>query len=389
MEQTEENANSIDSGNNLSPEKDAKKRGPSKFSVKISNIPESFTVDEYKNILSEYFGAHKKHYLALNRKSKTCRGFGFVHVQSKEEADRCVGVFNEMKLPNGENALKAEFEQVKMRRPRRFNRTKSGGDGEQSGGEGGDAPRPRNRRRGRKPATPRDGIDGEIAENGNENAKPKSRRRQRPTVFSVQLKGLPKSMDEKKFEDLVKEFGPAKKRFISKEKTTGECKGFGFVHYRSKSVAEKAIEELNGKEIDESVLTVEWSKREKTNKTKIYISSLPESVQEGDIQELVKDLGPHERIYLAKDKTTGLGKGYGFVDFQNHEDAEKAIETLNGKKHGDAELKVDWAKMKERRRRRPFFKNRRSESGQDDTKKFKKPAEVDADLNKMVENITI
>jgi RNA recognition motif-containing protein len=387
MEKNEEIA--IDSGNNTSQEKDGSERksGPAKFSVKISNIPSSFTVEEYKNFLSEKFGACKKHYLALNRKTKTCRGFGFVHVKTKDDADRCVSVFNDMKLPNGEDApLKAEYEQVKMRR-RRFGRTKSGAGDEQSADEGGDTPKPRQRRRGRRPA-PKDANDGEIAENGNENAKPRMRRqRQRPAVFSVQFKGLPKTMDEKKFEELVKEFGPTKKRFISKEKTTGECKGFGFVHYRSKSVAEKAIEGLNGKVVEEAELAVEWSKREKSDKTKIYISNLPESAEENDVQELVKDLGTHERIYVAKDKTSGLGKGYAFVDFQNHEDAEKAIETLNGKKHGDAELKVDWAKLKLRRRRRPFYRSRKSESGQDDSKK--KSSEIEADLKKMVDNITI
>jgi RNA recognition motif-containing protein len=196
-------------------------------------------------------------------------------------------------------------------------------------------------------------------------------------------------MDEKKFEELVKEFGSTKKRFISKDRTTNECNGFGFVHYSSKSNAEKAIEVLNGKEIDGSVLTVEWSKRDNktSNKTKIYVSNIRDSVQENDVEELVKEFGPFDRIYLAKDKTTGLGKGYAFVDFKSHEDAAKAVEKLNGFMVGENQLKVDWARIKERRRRK-FIRSRRSESGKDDGKK-KADDQVDNDLKKMVENITI
>ena len=48
--------------------------------------------------------------------------------------------------------------------------------------------------------------------------------------------------------------------YLSKDKMTGQCKGFAFVHYYKKDDATKAIATLNGFGYDHLILNVEWAK---------------------------------------------------------------------------------------------------------------------------------
>jgi len=76
----------------------------------------------------------------------------------------------------------------------------------------------------------------------------------------------------------------------------------------------------------------------------IRVSNLSENAQETDLQELFKPFGHIQRIFLAKDKTTGQCKGFAFVNYYKKEDASKAIATLNGFGYDHLILSVEWAK---------------------------------------------
>ena len=76
----------------------------------------------------------------------------------------------------------------------------------------------------------------------------------------------------------------------------------------------------------------------------IRVTNLSEDTKEGDIQELFRTFGPIQRIYLAKDKQTGLSKGFAFVSFVYKKDAAKAIEKLSGYGYDHLILRVEWAK---------------------------------------------
>lgn len=62
----------------------------------------------------------------------------------------------------------------------------------------------------------------------------------------------------------------------------------------------------------------------------IFIASLPFSLEEAEIKEIFEDYGQVNSVKLITDRDTGRSKGYGFVDMPNDEEANKAIEVLNG-----------------------------------------------------------
>ncbi|KAK6159840.1 hypothetical protein DH2020_003221 [Rehmannia glutinosa] len=64
---------------------------------------------------------------------------------------------------------------------------------------------------------------------------------------------------------------------------------------------------------------------------------------EPDLHELFRPFGAVSRVYVAIDQKTGTSRGFGFVNFVNREDAERAINKLNGYGYDNLILRVEWA----------------------------------------------
>ena len=79
---------------------------------------------------------------------------------------------------------------------------------------------------------------------------------------------------------------------------------------------------------------------------KLYVGNLPYSATEEGIETLFSQYGELESVTLIKDRDTGRAKGFGFVEFVNQADAEKALE-LDGKDFEGRTLKVNMAKQRE------------------------------------------
>lgn len=76
----------------------------------------------------------------------------------------------------------------------------------------------------------------------------------------------------------------------------------------------------------------------------IRISNLPDTTQEADLDELVKKFGPYHKLFLAKDKATGLCKGFAYIHFKYRQDACRAIATLHRHGYDHLILNVEWSK---------------------------------------------
>jgi translation initiation factor 3 subunit G len=76
----------------------------------------------------------------------------------------------------------------------------------------------------------------------------------------------------------------------------------------------------------------------------VRVSNLPEEATETDIQELFKSFGRVNRVFLAKDKTKNVSRGFAFVTFGTKDDAQRAIWGVNDYGYHHLILKVEWAK---------------------------------------------
>ncbi len=77
---------------------------------------------------------------------------------------------------------------------------------------------------------------------------------------TVRISNVSRNTSEADLEELCKMFGSIRRIFLSRDRETGESKGFAFVAYHNTSDAKKCIERLNGYGYDHLILQVEWSK---------------------------------------------------------------------------------------------------------------------------------
>ncbi|KAI8920370.1 eukaryotic translation initiation factor 3 subunit G-domain-containing protein [Powellomyces hirtus] len=76
----------------------------------------------------------------------------------------------------------------------------------------------------------------------------------------------------------------------------------------------------------------------------IRITNLSEDAQDQDVKDLVSRFGHTSRVFVSRDRETNICKGFAFVSFYHKDDAEKALETLNGFGYDNLILRVEWAK---------------------------------------------
>lgn len=62
----------------------------------------------------------------------------------------------------------------------------------------------------------------------------------------------------------------------------------------------------------------------------IFVGSLPFSLGEADLRESFEAYGEVDSVKIIMDKITGRSKGFGFVEMPNDDEAQKAINELNG-----------------------------------------------------------
>lgn len=86
--------------------------------------------------------------------------------------------------------------------------------------------------------------------------------------------------------------------------------------------------------------------------TNLFVGNFSWNLNEEDMRELFAPYGELDSVRLITDKFSGRSKGFGFVKFVNGEDAEKALEELNGKEVDGREIVVNVARPREPREHR-------------------------------------
>ena len=82
---------------------------------------------------------------------------------------------------------------------------------------------------------------------------------------------------------------------------------------------------------------------------KIYVGDLSFDTTSDDFRELFEGFGEVESAEIVMDRYSGQSRGFGFVEMQNQNEAEQAIQELNGKEVMGRELKVNEARPREDR----------------------------------------
>lgn len=90
----------------------------------------------------------------------------------------------------------------------------------------------------------------------------------------------------------------------------------------------------------------------------IFVGSLPFSLEEADLRESFEAYGAVESVKIITDKFTGRSKGFGFVEMSNDDEAQKAIDELNGATVSGRTIVVNKSEPRPEGERRSFNNNR-------------------------------
>uniref|UniRef100_A0A8C8LSL8 Polyadenylate-binding protein n=1 Tax=Oncorhynchus tshawytscha TaxID=74940 RepID=A0A8C8LSL8_ONCTS len=154
-------------------------------------------------------------------------------------------------------------------------------------------------------------------------------------VGNIFIKNLDKSIDNKALYDTFSAFG----NILSCKVVCDEngSKGYGFVHFETQEAAERAIEKMNGMLLNDRKVFVGRFKSRKEREaelgarakefTNVYIKNFGEDMDDEKLREVFSNA---MSIRVMTDDS-GKSRGFGFVSFERHEDAQKAVDEMNGK----------------------------------------------------------
>ena len=94
---------------------------------------------------------------------------------------------------------------------------------------------------------------------------------------------------------------------------------------------------------------------------KLYVGNMSYNTSEDDLRALFSQAGTVNSVALIKDRTTGMSKGFAFIEMDSQASAQKAISMFNEFLLGDRKLAVSFARPREERGRGGFQKRNRDQ----------------------------
>lgn len=79
---------------------------------------------------------------------------------------------------------------------------------------------------------------------------------------------------------------------------------------------------------------------------KLFVGSLPWAVDSEKLREIFSPYGEVKDAHVLSDKFTGRSRGFGFVEFSTDEEAQAAIDALDGSTIEGREIVVNVARPK-------------------------------------------
>lgn len=156
----------------------------------------------------------------------------------------------------------------------------------------------------------------------------------RATEKTVLVSNIPSGSTWQELKDFMRSAGAIVRVDITNSEKDGT--GIGSVELKTEDGVANALA-LNGATFRSSIITVRRSNTEKkvapseisTSGRRVYVGQLGWSVSWKDLKDHFKPIGTVTRADVVLENDTHRSRGFGFVEFQDVTDAEKAIRELN------------------------------------------------------------
>uniref|UniRef100_A0A7N5JW95 RNA binding motif single stranded interacting protein 2 n=1 Tax=Ailuropoda melanoleuca TaxID=9646 RepID=A0A7N5JW95_AILME len=142
---------------------------------------------------------------------------------------------------------------------------------------------------------------------------------------NLYIRGLQPGTTDQDLVKLCQSYGKIVSTKAILDKSTNKCKGYGFVDFDSPSAAQKAVTALKA-----SGVQAQMAKQQEQDPTNLYISNLPLSMDEQELEGMLKPFGQVISTRILRD-TRGTSRGVGFARMESTEKCEAIITHFNGK----------------------------------------------------------
>lgn len=239
-----------------------------------------------------YFGTVSEASIVYDGESGKSRGFAYVTFKDGSAANAAVASYNT-------NEIKGKWVEVKISTPQNGKGGKAKGKGGKGKGSWNDWSTPNWNSNQTKPALL--GLN----------------------PCAVQVTNLPHEATDQDLQIYFAQFGLVDKVKL-KVDANGVSKCIAVVHFKTKDVAQSAVE-YKPHQIGDRVVTVMQAPKEESEPTKVMISGLPREATNDDIKGYCTQFGEVVKVDLKTD-TNGWSKGICFVSFKDKDVASTCVE---------------------------------------------------------------
>ncbi|MEQ2254265.1 RNA-binding motif, single-stranded-interacting protein 2 [Ilyodon furcidens] len=142
---------------------------------------------------------------------------------------------------------------------------------------------------------------------------------------NLYIRGLHPGTTDQDLVKLCQQYGKIVSTKAILDKTTNKCKGYGFVDFDSPASAQKAVTALKAVGVQ-----AQMAKQQEQDPTNLYISNLPLSVDESELENMLKPFSQAISTRILRD-SNGTSRGVGFARMESTEKCEAIIQHFNGK----------------------------------------------------------
>ncbi|XP_057549720.1 28 kDa ribonucleoprotein, chloroplastic-like [Amaranthus tricolor] len=180
-----------------------------------------------------------------------------------------------------------------------------------------------------------------------------------PEEAKLFVGNLPYDVDSERLAQLFDGAGVVEIAEVIYNRETDRSRGFGFITMNTVEEAEKAVEMMNGYELNGRSLTVnkaaprgsrpERPPREFAPSFRVYVGNLPWDLDNARLEEVFSEFGKVLSARVVFDRETGRSRGFGFVAMASESEMNDAIAALDGQTLDGRAIRVNVAEERPRR----------------------------------------
>ena len=186
--------------------------------------------------------------------------------------------------------------------------------------------------------------------------------------FNIFVGDLSSEINDETLRKAFAAFGSISEARVMWDQNTGRSRGYGFVAFRDRADAERAMTDMNGVWLGNRAIRCNWA-NQKNNTTSsstasssnvsssaqtyeeiasqspvttttVYVGNLAPEATEESLRQIFHSYGTIEEVRIQKDKS------FGFVRYQTHDQATRAIISASGTVLCNRTIKCSWGKEK-------------------------------------------